>query len=124
MVCIFFITTPAQQSSLATVSSMPMINPHDVTTFYNELYSLLRHVPKHNVLIFSENMNAYTVKDGNYKLFSHGSPKEDGEHIAMFTRELACMPKYKIPKKKNLWICTYPNNYLMTAILHIYREVD
>ena len=31
----------------------------DIITFYKELFSLVWHIPKHNLLIISEDMNAY-----------------------------------------------------------------
>ena len=33
----------------------------DITTFYNELSSLVGHIPKHNVLIIGRDMNAHIV---------------------------------------------------------------
>ena len=41
------------------------INPNDetnITTFYTELSSLVRHIPKHNILIIGVNMNAQKGK--------------------------------------------------------------
>ena len=39
----------------------------EITPFYNELSSLVRHVPKFNVLIIVGYMNAHIGKDGNDK---------------------------------------------------------
>ena len=39
----------------------------DITTFYNELSSIVWHIPKHNILIIDGDMNAHTGKDRNPK---------------------------------------------------------
>ena len=36
-----------------------------ITTFYNDIYSLVWYIPKHNVLIIGGNMNVQIGKDGN-----------------------------------------------------------
>ena len=47
--------TPAKQSSLATLTNTS--DETDIIAFYSELSSLVRHIPKHNVLMISGNMN-------------------------------------------------------------------
>ena len=50
----------------------------DITTFYNALSFLVWHIPKHNVLITSGNMNAQIGK--NINMFClHNSPNRNGE---------------------------------------------
>ena len=39
----------------------------DIITFYNELYSLVRYIPKHNVLIIGRDMNAQIGKEQKRK---------------------------------------------------------
>ena len=41
----------------------------EIFTFYNELYSLVQHIPKHNVLIIGNDMNSPTGKDENNEFF-------------------------------------------------------
>ena len=52
------VSTPTQQLSLASDTS----DETDITTFYNKISFLTRHIPKHNVLILSRDMNAQIGK--------------------------------------------------------------
>ena len=56
-------------------------NEKDITTFYNELSSLVRHIPKHNVLMVGREMNTHIVKGGN-NFCVRNSPNRNGEYIA------------------------------------------
>ena len=64
----------------------------DITTFYNELSSLVSHNPKHNVLIINEDMNAHMGKDGN-KFYLCNWPNRNGKYLAVFSLEnkLSCL---------------------------------
>ena len=83
----------------------------DLDTFYNELYSLVRSVPKHNVLIIGGNI--YPKIDKNINKFSlHNLSNRNGEHLTVFTLEnkLTCL-NIKLQKRKGKqWTNTYPNN--------------
>ena len=57
--------TLAQKTSLATYSFSYASFETDMTTFYNELSSLVWHIPKHNVLIIGGNINAQIFKERN-----------------------------------------------------------
>ena len=50
----------------------------DLIAFYNELSSLIRFIPKHNVLVIGEDMNALISKNVNHKLSLHNSSKRNG----------------------------------------------
>ena len=69
--------TAAQQSSHATVSLMSVMRQTS-PTFYNELSSLVQHIPKHNVLIISGNTNAHIGNSINNKLYIHNLPNRTG----------------------------------------------
>ena len=45
----------------------------DLIAFYNELYSLVHSIPKHNVLVIGGDMNAQIGKNVNYKFSLHNS---------------------------------------------------
>ena len=60
--------TTEQQSSPAYVSEETEIVP-----FYNELSSLVRSIPKHNVLLIGGYMNARIGKNGNNKYSLHNT---------------------------------------------------
>ena len=50
----------------------------DLTAFYNELSSLVRSIPKNNVLVIGENMNAQIAKKVNHKFSLHKSSNRNG----------------------------------------------
>ena len=84
----------------------------DITTFYNELSSLARHTPKHNVLIIGGDMNAQIGKDNNNKFSFHSLPNRNGEHLAEFSLEngLVCLNTKYQKRKGKMWTYTYPNS--------------
>ena len=53
-------------------------------TFYNELSSLVRNIPKHNVKFIRGYMNAKMGKDENNKLCLHNSSNRNEEHLTDF----------------------------------------
>ena len=84
----------------------------DLDTFYNELSSLVRSIPKHHVLMIEGDMNAQMGKNVNNKFSLHNSSNRNGEHLTNFTLEntLTCL-KTKFQKRKGkLWTYTYAIN--------------
>ena len=67
---------PEQQSSLAKVSSMPVI-----TIFYNEFISIVQHNPRHSILIISGDMNVQIGKDENNEFCLHTTCKAEMVNI-------------------------------------------
>ena len=66
MIVTSLMVTPAQQSSPSIV--LPMLaKKTDLIHFYNELSSLVRSIPKHNVLVIGRDMNAQIGKNVNNK---------------------------------------------------------
>ena len=65
----------------------------DLITFYNELFSLVRSIPKHNLLVIGGDMNAQICKNVNHKFSLHNSSNRNGEHLTDFTLEnrLTCL---------------------------------
>ena len=66
-----------------------------MNSFYDEVSSLTRHIPKHNVLIIGSDMIAHIGKYEYNKSRLYNSPKRNGEHFAEFS-----LPKHKIPKEE------------------------
>ena len=73
----------------------------DLIAFYNKLSSLIRNIPKHNILIISGDMNAQIGKNINDKFSLHNSSNKNGEHLTDFTIEnrLTCL-NTKFQKRK------------------------
>ena len=59
----------------------------DLDVFYNELTSVGRSIPKHNVLIIGGNMNAQIGKKVNNNISLHNLSKRNEEHLTDFTLE-------------------------------------
>ena len=59
----------------------------DLITFYKELSSLVRSIPKHNVLVMGENMNAKIGKNVIHKFSLHNASSRNGQHRTDFTQE-------------------------------------
>ena len=57
----------------------------DITTFYNRLSSLAQHIPKHNILIISTDMNTQIGNDENNKFGLHNLPSRNSEYLANFS---------------------------------------
>ena len=64
----------------------------ELIAFYDELSSLVRNIPKHNVLVIGGDMNAQIEKNGNHKYSRHNSSNRNG-HLTDFTIEnrLTCL---------------------------------
>ena len=75
--------TPKQQSSPATNVS----EETELVTFYEELSSLVRRIPKHNLLVIGGDMNAQIGKNRNNKYSLHNTSNRNGQHLTDFMIE-------------------------------------
>ena len=50
----------------------------ELVTFYDELSSLVRSIPKHNMLVIGGDMNAQIWKNGNNKYSLHNTSNRKG----------------------------------------------
>ena len=77
----------------------------DIITFYNELSSLVRHIPKYGVLTSGEDMNAQMGKDKNNKICLHNFSNRNGEYQANFSLEnrLTCLNTKFQKREGKLW---------------------
>ena len=64
----------------------------ELVTFYDELSSLVRSIPKH-MLVIGGDMNALIGKNGNNKYSLHNTSNRNGQHLTDFMIEnrLACL---------------------------------
>ena len=65
----------------------------ELVTFYDELSSLVRSIPKHNLLVIGGDMNAQIGKNENNKYSLHNTSNRNGQHLTDFMIEnrLACL---------------------------------
>ena len=65
----------------------------ELVTFYDELSSLVRSIPKHNMLVIGGDMDAQMGKNGNNKYRLHNMSNRNGQHLTDFMIEnrLACL---------------------------------
>ena len=66
---------------------------NELVTFYDELSSLVRSIPKHNMLVIGGDMNAQIGKNGNNKYSLHNTSNRNGQHLTDFMIEnrLTCL---------------------------------
>ena len=80
--------------------------------FYDELSSLVRSIPKHNVLVIGGDMNAQIRKNGNNKYNLHNTLNRNGQHLTDFMIEnrLTCLNTNYQKREGKLWTYTYGKN--------------
>ena len=54
----------------------------ELVAFYDELSSLVRSIPKHNLLVIGGDMNAQIGKNGNNKYSLHNTSNRNGQQIS------------------------------------------
>ena len=84
----------------------------ELVTFYDELSSLVRSIPKHNMLVIGGDMNAQIGKNGNNKYSLHNTSNRNGQHLTdfMIKNRLACLNTNYQKREGKLWTYTYANN--------------
>ena len=84
----------------------------ELVTFYDELSSLVRSIPKHNMLVIGGDMNAQIGKNGNNKYSLHNTSNRNGQHLTDFMIEnrLACLNTNYQKREGKLWTYMYANN--------------
>ena len=82
-----------------------------LVAFYNELFSLVRSIPKHNVIVIGGDMNAQIGKNVNHKFSLYNSSNRNGEHLTDVTLEnrLICLDIKFQKREGKLWTYTYAN---------------
>ena len=84
----------------------------ELVTFYVELSSLVRSIPKHNLLVIGGDMNAQIGKNRSNKYSLHNTSNRNGEHLIDFMIEnrLTCLNTNFQKREGKLWTYTYANN--------------
>ena len=84
----------------------------ELVAFYDELSSLVRSIPKHNMLVIGGDMNAQIGKNGNNKYSLHNTSNRNGQHLTDFMIEnrLTCLNTNYQKREGKLWTYTYANN--------------
>ena len=84
----------------------------ELVTFYDELSSLVRSIPKHKMLVIGGDMNAQIGENGNNKYSLHNTSNRNGQHLTDFMIEnrLACLNTNYQKREGKLWTYTYANN--------------
>ena len=83
----------------------------EVIDFYNDLSSLIRSVPKHNVLVIGGDLNAEIGQNIHHKFTYHFTSNRNGEYLEHFLIEngLLCINTPFQKRRGKLWTYTYPN---------------
>ena len=82
-----------RRASIICYSPTKISEETELIAFYDELSSLVRSIPKDNVLVIGGDMNAKIGKNGNHKYSLHNSSNRNGQHLTDFTIEnrLTCL---------------------------------
>ena len=83
----------------------------ELVTFYEELSSLVRSIPKHNLLVIGGDMNAQIGKNRNNKYSLHNTSNRNGQHLIDFMIEnrLTCLNTNFQKSEGKLSTYTYVN---------------
>ena len=84
----------------------------ELVAFYDKLSSLVRSIPKHNVLDIGGDMNVQIGKNGNSKYSLHSTSNRNGQHLTDFMIEnrLTCLNTNSQKREGKLWTYTHANN--------------
>ena len=94
----------------------------ELVAFYDELSSLVRSIPKHNVLVIGGDMNAQIGKNGNNKYSLRNTSNRNGQHLRDFMIEnrLTCLNTNYQKREGKLWTYTYANNNNKAQIDYVF----
>ena len=97
---------------ISCYSSTNVSEETELVTFYEELSSLVRSFPKHNLLVIGSDMNAQIGKNRNNKYSLHNTSNRNGQHLTDFMIEnrLTCLNTNYQKREGKLWTYTYANN--------------
>ena len=84
----------------------------ELDAFYDELSSLVRSIPKHNVLVIGGDMNAQIGKNGNNRHSFYNTSNRNRQHLTEFLMEnrLTCIKTNYQKREGKLWTYTYVNH--------------
>ena len=84
---------------------------NEIVTFYEDLSSLVRSIPKHNLLVIGGDMNAQIGKNRHNKYSLHNASNRNGQHLIDFMIEnrLTCLNTNFQKREGKLWTYTYAN---------------
>ena len=84
----------------------------ELVTFYDELTSLMRSIPKHSLLVIGGDMNTQIGKNGNNKYSLHNTTNRNGQYLTDFMIEnrLTCLNRNYQKRADKLWTYTYADN--------------
>ena len=81
----------------------------ELVAIYDELSSLVRSIPKHNMLVIGGDMNAQIGKNRNNKYSLHNTSNRNGQYLTDFMIEnrLICLNTDYQKREGKLWTYTY-----------------
>ena len=119
--CLTFNANP-KATIISCYSPTNVSEETELVTFYEELSSLVRSIPKHNLLVIGGDMNAQIGKNRNNKYSLYNSSNRNGQHLTDFMIEnrLTCLNTNYQKREGKLWTYTYANN--STDRLRLYKQ--
>ena len=101
-----------QESTTSLNACTQKVWKHIEDTAYNELSSLVRSIPKHNVLVIGGDMNAQIGKNVNHEFSQHNSSNRNVQHLTDSTLKdrLTCLNTNFQKREGKPWTYTNANN--------------
>ena len=92
-------------------SSTNVSEETELVTFYEELSSLVRSIPKNKLLVIGGDMNAQIRKNRNNKYSLHNTSNRNEQHLTdfMIKNRLTCLNMNYKKREGKLWTYTYAN---------------
>ena len=84
----------------------------ELVAFYDEQSSLVRSIPKHNVLVIGGDINTLIGRNGNNRYTLHNASNRNGQNLTEFMTEnrFTCLNTNYQKREGKLWTYTYANN--------------
>ena len=104
--------THTEATIISCYSPTNVSEENEIVTFYEELSSLVRSIPKHNLLVIGGDMNAQIGKNRNNKYSLHNTSNRNWQHLIDFMIEnrLICLNTNFQKREGKLCTYTYANN--------------
>ena len=96
---------------ISCYSPTNVADENDVIHFYEQLSSLVRYIPKHNVTIISGDFNAHLGQNEKSPFTMYKESNRNGEHLEKFLLEngMYCLNSRFRKKEGKLWTHCHPN---------------
>ena len=100
-------------SVISCYSPTNVSDNQEIELFYTRLSSLIRQIPKHNVLIIGGDLNAHLRQESGYKYTYHQTTNRNGQMLKDYLQEnnMICLNTHFQKRNGQLWTHNSPNEF-------------